>query len=167
MIAREKVTLPASPEPAVSAGWTVFVVDDDVDDLALNRRVLEKSPHIEDVVCVSSADRLFAELHARYFFYDVPHSPPNSMIVLDIHMPGTDGICLLEQLKSSPYTEKIPVIIVSGDDRTRNIQDVHDLNACGFLTKPLYAENLENIHAVMEKGRDWRTRGLEESSKRV
>ncbi|MBL4805051.1 MAG: response regulator [Alphaproteobacteria bacterium] len=160
MATERKSPLSASVTPPVQTGWTVFVVDDDFDDQILNKRILEKSPYIKDVICLGSAWELFSELQARHFFYDAPNNPPNSMIMLDIHMPGTDGISLLEQLKSSPYTENIPVMIVSGDGRTKNVQDVHGLNACGFLTKPLYMENLNNIHAVIEKGKDWRVRGI-------
>lgn len=158
---KDRTHMPPAKRGENSAGWVVFVVDDDVDDLALTQRVLEKSPNIKEVVCASSAFELFGELHARHFFYDLPHNPPNSLILLDIHMPCTDGISLLEQLKSTPYTENIPVMIVSGDDQAKNIQDVHNLDASGFLTKPLNTENLHNIHEVIQKGRDWRSRGLE------
>lgn len=167
MAIHDKSSLSLSVKPPVQMGWTVFVVDDDYDDQMLNKRILEQSPYITDVICLGSAYELFSELQVRHFFYDSPHNPPNSMIMLDIHMPGTDGISLLEQLKSSPYTENIPVMIVSGDDRTKNIQDVHGLHACGFLAKPLYIENLNNIHAVIEKGQDWRAGGIDKPVRRA
>lgn len=142
--------------PENEASWTVFLVDDDMDDQLLAERVLGKSPMIKDVVSVSSSEALFKELRSRHFFYDMPGDPPNSLIMLDIHMPGVDGIALLNQLRTSPYTEGIPVIMLTGDSRTSNIEKTYYMEANGYITKPLSGDHLDHIHAVLARGKNWK-----------
>lgn len=132
--------------------WTVFLVDDDPDDLALGERVLKESPHIGEIVCVSDSEDLFRQLHERQF----SDQPSNNLIILDIHMPGLNGIELLAQLRSSPYTVKVPVMILTGDSRTDNIEKTYGMDANGFITKPLSSGHLSHIHGVLQRGSDWK-----------
>lgn len=73
------------------------------------------------------------------------HSPV--AVILDMGLPDTDGLTVLESLKASPHTRGIPVHIVSAKDK-----DVEALNkgALGFLTKPVQVEDLEKVFAKFE-----------------
>jgi two-component system, sensor histidine kinase ChiS len=57
-------------------------------------------------------------------------------IVLDVFLPHRDGLELLRELKSTPETADIPVLLISGlpdiDEKLRSL----DLGAFDFLTKP-------------------------------
>src|ERR1700692_4819270 len=59
-----------------------------------------------------------------------------SLVVLDILMPGIDGLTLLHRLKSDPLTKKIRAIVVSGKsfaaEKTRALQ----YGAALFIEKP-------------------------------
>ena len=135
--------------------WTIFLVDDDYDDLFLAKRVLQESPYINDVVCLNGRDALFRELSARHFFYDDPGNPPNCLIIIDIHMPDVTGIDLLSQIRSNPYTEKIPVMVLTGDPNTEHVEMTFSLMANGFIAKPLEDIHLPHIHKVFFNGRSW------------
>ncbi|QDV14775.1 Response regulator MprA [Rosistilla oblonga] len=51
------------------------------------------------------------------------------MIVLDIHMPAGNGMCVLEMIRSEWTWSDIPVVIVSGGATPSMIQRVRDDNA--------------------------------------
>lgn len=136
--------------------WTVFLVDDNNDDLYLGERVLRHSPFIQDVVCVQGPEQLVYELRSRHFFYDDPGNPPNSLIILDIHMPEKDGIEVLNDLRSNPYTENIPIVMLTGDVQTENIEKTYKMAANGYIQKPLNDNHLAHIHRILKKGRNWR-----------
>jgi signal transduction histidine kinase/CheY-like chemotaxis protein len=56
------------------------------------------------------------------------------VIILDILLPGPSGWDVLEQLKTEPRTQDIPVLIVSVvDERSRGLA----LGAAGYLVKPI------------------------------
>ena len=58
------------------------------------------------------------------------------MILLDIMLPGDDGLTILKKLRDDPITENIPVIIISAKttelDRVKGL----DLGADDYLCKP-------------------------------
>lgn len=65
-----------------------------------------------------------------------------AIVLLDIKMPGTDGIEVLKQIKSAhPKTKVIMVTAVETRDR---IDEAIRLGADNYITKPLSLEYLEN-----------------------
>lgn len=59
------------------------------------------------------------------------------IILLDIRMPGIDGIETLQRLKNSEKTKHIPVIMVSANDADQSIVKALDLGAHDFVSKPI------------------------------
>lgn len=136
-------------------GWTVFLVDDDPDDLYLGKLALKQSSYVEKIICVRGGSDFFYELMNQGFFSDVFSSANNCFIVLDIHMPDLDGVELLKSLKDSPsiLDRNIPVFMSTGEMRTDFIAKTFDLHADGYLLKPLGANSLNQIHRVLDKRR--------------
>lgn len=62
-------------------------------------------------------------------------SLPN-LILLDNHLPGTNGIEVLRQLKAHPRYKLIPVVIVSGTAHESEITECYRLGANTFIQKP-------------------------------
>lgn len=56
-------------------------------------------------------------------------------IVLDLIMPKVDGFQVLEQLRASAETAKIPVIVASNLGQDSEIKKAMDLGAKAFITK--------------------------------
>lgn len=59
-----------------------------------------------------------------------------SLVVLDILMPGLDGLTLLHRLKSDPETEPIKAIVVSGKSFEAEKQRAAQYGAEAFIEKP-------------------------------
>jgi DNA-binding response OmpR family regulator len=68
------------------------------------------------------------------FMFAVRNQP--TAIVLDIHMPGGNGLDVLQRLRLSSRTQQIPVVIVSGSSDRDETDQVRSLGAIGFLQKP-------------------------------
>jgi class 3 adenylate cyclase len=102
-----------------------------VDDDPLNRRLLIK--HLEDDghVTVQFNDG-FAALKA--FEADRP-----DLVLLDVEMPGLDGIEVLERLKGDPQLRLVPVIMISGIEDSDSIVRCIEAGAEDFLPKPFDA----------------------------
>lgn len=65
------------------------------------------------------------------------------LIVADIHMPNMDGFQLLDQLKESVYHREIPVIILSGNNKSSYRIRCLEKGAADFLSKPFHPRELE------------------------
>jgi CheY-like chemotaxis protein len=58
------------------------------------------------------------------------------LIVLDIMMPGLDGLGALRQLKENPATQKIPVFVLSAKGQALTKIEAEQAGAAMFLPKP-------------------------------
>ncbi len=88
---------------------------------------------------------------SRAFWTALKENMPQ-LILLDIMMPGEDGLSVLKKLRSSPATEAIPVIMATarGSEYDRVIG--LDLGADDYLSKPFgMMEMVSRIKAVLRR----------------
>ena len=76
------------------------------------------------------------------------------LILMDIQLPGTDGITGLQQLRAEPRTAAIPVIALTAfamkDDRQRFLDAGFD----GYLDKPINVKTFpEQVRQIYEHAR--------------
>lgn len=75
-----------------------------------------------------------------------------ALVILDIMLPGEDGISILKRLKSSDKTRMLPVIILTA--KSAEYERVHglDLGADDYITKPFSVlELISRIKAVLRR----------------
>ncbi len=58
------------------------------------------------------------------------------LVILDIGMPGMNGFEVLKQIRKDPLARRIPVIMISGNQRSINILRKRQVDADGFIKKP-------------------------------
>jgi two-component system, OmpR family, alkaline phosphatase synthesis response regulator PhoP len=76
------------------------------------------------------------------------HKP--DIMILDVMMPGLDGLEVCRTLRSKPQTVDLPVIMLSAKTTPTAVQDGLDAGANKYLTKPVgFKELLNNIQDVM------------------
>ncbi len=100
-----------------------------VDDILANVRLLEaklSAEYFEVVTAMNGVDALEAVQRAK-----------PDIVLLDVMMPGIDGIEVCKRLKADDTTQHIPVIMVTAldqlEDRVRGLE----AGADDFLTKPV------------------------------
>jgi DNA-binding NtrC family response regulator len=115
----------------------ILVVDDERIVLESCRRVL--GDHLE-VRLVKSADEALEAMSREAF----------SVILLDIKMPGKDGMSLMRQVKDK--FPNIPVIIMSGYVTNETMEEVAKIDAATFLAKPFTPDELvQAVDQVLTK----------------
>lgn len=109
----------------LSTRKTIFVVDDEPDIVDLITYNLER----EGYKAVGMTDS------AEVFEKAAQQQP--DLIILDIMMPGTDGLELCKKLRSRPDTAKIPVMFLTA--RTGEIDQILglELGADDYVLKPI------------------------------
>ena len=76
------------------------------------------------------------------------------LILLDIMLPGEDGISLLKQLKASVKTRDIPVIMMTANGTEYDKVKGLDLGADDYVTKPFgMMELVSRVKAVLRRSR--------------
>jgi CheY-like chemotaxis protein len=59
------------------------------------------------------------------------------LIVMDIQLPGMDGLTLVRNLKSNPATAGIPIVALSAHAMTRDIDQARAAGCADYITKPI------------------------------
>ncbi|WP_226960754.1 diguanylate cyclase [Thalassotalea sp. LPB0316] len=73
---------------------------------------------------------------------EIAQQEPIDLILLDIIMPGMDGIEVCKQLKSHEETKHIPVIFITAKTDEETIELAYDSGGLDFVTKPFKPKEL-------------------------
>jgi CheY-like chemotaxis protein len=73
---------------------------------------------------------------------DLAASASPQLIVLDVIMPGLDGLGALRQLKENPATKNIPVVVLSAKGHALTKVEAELAGAAVFLAKPFSPNQL-------------------------
>ena len=97
---------------------------------------------------------------AASFWSAVEESVPE-LVILDIMLPGEDGIEILKKLRASAATENVPVIMATAKGSEYDKVVGLDLGADDYLSKPFgMMEMLSRIRAVLRRAAPRRERSL-------
>jgi CheY-like chemotaxis protein len=59
------------------------------------------------------------------------------LILMDIQLPGMDGLTLTRQLKTDPQTTDIPIVALSAHAMSRDIELAREAGCVDYITKPI------------------------------
>jgi CheY-like chemotaxis protein len=77
-----------------------------------------------------------------------------ALILMDIQLPGMDGITAMKQLKAAPKTNRIPIVAITASAMTHNRQAMLAEGFDGYQTKPLsLKEFLADVDRLIAKHR--------------
>jgi signal transduction histidine kinase/ActR/RegA family two-component response regulator len=105
---------------------SVLYVEDNVSNFQLVERIFAQRPEIS---LFTTMDGSLALDLAR------EHRP--DVILLDLHLPGMDGVKVLQRLKADATTRDIPIVVVSADATDGQISRLRKDGAHDYLTKPI------------------------------
>ena len=118
----------------------ILLVDDERDIIDLITLHLEREGH--EIFAVGNGLRVLAAA--------IQHEP--ELIVLDLMLPGIDGINVFRQLRAEPKTRSIPVIMLTARSQTGDRIAGLETGADDYLTKPFSPrELLLRIQAVLRR----------------
>lgn len=119
----------------------ILLVDDDADDRQFfMEAVHEIDPSVE---CVTAKDGK----QALRLLHD-DQVPLPDFIFLDLRMPKVDGRQCLLQIKANERLKSIPVFVYTTSSEVRESEELQNLGAVRFLTKPA---NTEEIYYVVSQ----------------
>ena len=72
------------------------------------------------------------------------------LVLLDLNLPDMTGIDILQRIKANTHLKRIPVVVLTTTDDSREIQRCYDLGATVYITKPVNYEGFSN--AVRQLG---------------
>lgn len=132
----------------------ILIVDDNPMNVMVVREMLKKAGYGQIATAGSAAD-MFELLGAHE---PARTSPPFDLILLDMMMPGIDGIEACRRVQQSERLRDIPVIMVTAVGDSLKLAEALDAGAADFVTKPINRiELLARIRAALrlKAAKDW------------
>lgn len=127
---------------ALGEGGELLVVDDDPANLDLLSRRLTRQGY--EVTTAGGGQEALDLLDQQEF----------DLVILDMLMPGINGLQVLRQLKSDPERRAIPVMMISALDSTDRVVECIALGAEDYIFKPFNPILLKaRVSAALEKSR--------------
>jgi two-component system response regulator len=115
----------------------ILLVEDEEAHAELTRRAIRKAGNANRIEVVSDGEQALDYLFNRGKYADSTLYPAPGLILLDIKLPGIDGIEVLKQIKEHPDLKRIPVIMLTTSEREQDILDSYNNHANSYLTKPV------------------------------
>lgn len=107
------------------ANPVILIVDDNLTNLKLVQYLLSAKGY--DVCTACDAPSALASIQE--------HLP--RLILMDIQLPGMDGLTLTRKLKSDPQTKDIPIIALTAFAMKGDEERALEAGCDGYLSKPL------------------------------
>jgi serine/threonine protein kinase len=110
-----------------SASLRLLIADDDDDFSALLRETLAWAFPGAEIVCARDGNEALRALDRQ----------PASLAILDLDMPGLNGIELTAAIRATPSAERMPILVVTATGGAPDWRLLSSLGADGFLVKPI------------------------------
>jgi two-component system, cell cycle response regulator DivK len=121
------------------AGELILIIEDN----EKNRKL------VRDVLRAKGYKTIESETAEEGIKLAVEKSP--SLILMDIQLPGMDGITALKKLRTEPETKSIPVIAITASAMTYNRLTMLAEGFDGYQTKPISVKDfLEEVRRVLD-----------------
>jgi two-component system cell cycle response regulator DivK len=121
------------------AGELILIIEDN----EKNRKL------VRDVLQVKGYKTIESETAEEGLKLALEKSP--ALVLMDIQLPGMDGIAALKQLRANPQTKGIPVIAITASAMTNNRQAMLAEGFDGYQSKPISMRDfLEEVRRVLD-----------------
>jgi CheY-like chemotaxis protein len=121
----------------------ILLVEDDPGHARLFEKSLRREGVENEIVHVSSGNAALDYLHGN-------ERPSELIIILDLNMPGLNGIQVLERLSETPELNAIPRIIMTTSDEPDDMRQCDKFGYHDYTIKPPDYARLAAMIAELE-----------------
>ncbi|MFZ1539382.1 MAG: response regulator [Chromatiaceae bacterium] len=130
----------------------ILLVEDNPSDAELALRSLKKHNLANRVFWAKDGEEALDYLFHRGAFSDSANSLPR-VVLLDLRLPKVDGIEVLKQIRATPETCEIPVVVLTSSKEERDVMDTYKLGVNSFVAKPVAFDEFAGV--VAQLGMYW------------
>jgi CheY-like chemotaxis protein len=125
----------------------ILLVEDNADHVELIVNALRENNVLSEVHAVTSGEEAidFLYQHGKY-----ANAARPGLILLDIKLPGMDGIEFLRRIKADPKLKPIPVVVLSTSGSEKDIVGCYNCGANSYIVKPVVFEQFAKVVKEVE-----------------
>ena len=126
----------------------IIIADDDDGHAELIIDSLEQSGITDSIIRFANGDKTWDFIETEALNY-IQNKDIKVMVLLDIKMPGLNGIEVLKRIKSHEKLKTIPVVMLTTTDDPVEIEECYRVGCNLYITKPvdfnLFTEKLNRL----------------------
>lgn len=129
-----------------------LLVEDNPNDAELTMRALRKGGLANRLMWARSGEQALDYLF-RQGEYALRSDVSPKLVLLDLKMPGMDGIDVLRVIKGDERTRRIPIVVMTSSQEERDIGQSYDLGVNSYVVKPVDFSSVTDV--VRQAGYYW------------
>ncbi|MGH9389058.1 MAG: response regulator [Vicinamibacteria bacterium] len=131
----------------------ILIVEDNADDLELTLRAFRKHHLADRVAVVRDGAEALEYLFGTGPYTSRSHEARPRVILLDLNLPGLNGLEVLRRIRIDERTKHIPVVVLSSSSDVRDLGDCYRNGTNSYVVKPVESSEFEA--AVARLGAYW------------
>ncbi len=130
---------------------TILMIEDNPTDVLLLKRALARAGMHDVLHSAENATLGGAWLAARVN----ANEPMPDLILLDLNLPGIDGLEILKRLRSIGDLSSVPMVMYSSSTRAEDMALAKRLTASYYFVKPTRPEDFDQLVEVLKELVSW------------
>lgn len=131
----------------------ILLVEDNPQDTELMIRALRKQKLANRIHVAEDGEVALDFLFCKGKFSDRDFSQSPKVIFLDLKLPKVSGLEVLQELKSNPLTQALPVVVVTSSRENPDIKKAYELGVNSYVVKPVNFDDF--LKAMSQIGLYW------------
>src|SRR3954467_14580530 len=120
----------------------ILLVEDQENDVLSMQLAFQQWHVANPLQVVTSGEAAVAYLSGEGDYWDRTQYPLPSLILLDLGLPLLSGFGVLSLIRARPEFKRVPVVVLSGSEVRRDIDQAYELGANSYLIKTPDTEKL-------------------------
>ncbi len=131
----------------------ILIVEDNPNDVELLLRVFKWYSFSDNIYVVGNGEEALEFIYSTGQHAGRTTGMPK-MILLDLKLPGMDGIEVLRRIKGDPATRAVPVVMLTSSNEDRDIVESYNLGVNSYIVKPV--QFYQFVDSIKQLGAYWR-----------
>ncbi|MDD1718248.1 MAG: response regulator [Methanoregulaceae archaeon] len=131
----------------------ILIVEDNPNDVELLLRVFKWYSFSDSICVVGDGEEAIEFIYSTGRYSGRTTGMPK-MILLDLKLPGMDGIEVLRRIKGDPATRAVPVVMLTSSNEDRDIVESYNLGVNSYIVKPV--QFYQFVDSIKQLGAYWR-----------
>jgi CheY-like chemotaxis protein len=129
----------------------ILIVDDNEDDYEAIARAFKKVGLVHPVSLCTTGQGAMDFLKQEGSFKQAGKAERPVLIMLDLNMPGMDGLQVLQRIRHDAALRQIPVVIWTTSSNEKDIDACYQMGANAYMQKPvIFEELIESVKRLKE-----------------
>jgi len=121
----------------------ILIAEDNKEHFELIRKNLLRAGLCNEMLNFADGKEILNFLFDMDKGFEGEHNSHEYILLLDLSIPKTDGVKVLEKIKQDAQLKKIPVIILTATDDQLTIERCHNLGCSTYIVKPTEHQDFE------------------------